>query len=99
MTREESYKRQMDMYVWVLRNKGFDVSNTVLCLCGCPTQDIDGMLTDAGDPAKAWLLFDANIIAYEADPSGRPDLMRHQAVSGADCPPTRRRAITTRGVI
>ena len=32
-------------------------------------KDIGGMLTDASDPAKAWLLFDASIITYEADPS------------------------------
>jgi len=64
-----SYKRQMDMYVWVARNKGFDVSNTgYFVYVDAQHKDIVGMLTDA-DPAKAWMEFETSIIPYEADPT------------------------------
>jgi hypothetical protein len=67
---KKAYKRQMDMYVWVLKNKGFDVSNTgYFVYVDAQHKDIMGMLTDATDAGKAWMQFDASIIAYEADPS------------------------------
>lgn len=63
------YKRQMDMYVWVARQKGFDVSNTgYFVYVDAQHKDIDGMLIDE-NPTKAWLQFTASIIPYEADPS------------------------------
>ena len=63
------YKRQMDMYVWVARQKGFDVSNTgYFVYVDAQHKGIEGMLIDE-DPFKAWMLFTASIIAYEADPS------------------------------
>ena len=63
------YKRQMDMYVWVARQKGFDVSSTsYFVYVDAQHKNIPGMLTDA-DPAKAWMQFNASIIAYEADTS------------------------------
>ncbi len=65
-----AYKRQMDMYVWVARNKGFDVSNTgYFVYVDAQHKDIDGMLTDRKKPSTAWMEFDTSIIAYEADPS------------------------------
>jgi|TARA_B110000438_G_C15797944_1_gene643710 hypothetical protein len=64
-----SYKRQMDMYVWVARNKGFDVSNIgYFVYVDAQHKDISGMLTD-DDPAAAWMKFDASIIPYESDTS------------------------------
>jgi len=67
---KKAYKRQMDMYVWVLKNKGFDVSNTgYFVYVDAQHKDIMGMLTDATDAGRAWMQFDASIIAYEADPS------------------------------
>ncbi|MDG1988105.1 MAG: PD-(D/E)XK nuclease family protein [Halieaceae bacterium] len=64
-----AYKRQMDMYVWVARNKGFDVSNTgYFVYVDAQHKDINGMLID-NDPATAWMKFDTSIIRYEADPS------------------------------
>ena len=63
------YKRQMDMYVWVARQKGFDVSNTgYFVYVDAQHKGIEGMLIDE-DPLKAWMLFTASIIPYEADPS------------------------------
>ena len=67
---KKAYKRQMDMYVWVLKNKGFNVSNTgYFVYVDAQHKDIMGMLTDATDAGRAWMQFDASIIAYEADPS------------------------------
>jgi membrane peptidoglycan carboxypeptidase len=64
-----AYKRQMDMYVWVARNKGFDVSNTgYFVYVDAQHKEINGMLID-NDPATAWMKFDTSIIRYEADPS------------------------------
>ena len=63
------YKRQMDMYVWVLRNKGFDVSDTgYFVYVDAQHKNIEGMLTDS-DPTKAWMEFAVSLIAYEADTS------------------------------
>jgi len=63
------YKRQMDMYVWIAREKGFDVSSTgYFVYVDAQHKDIDGMLIDP-DPNKAWLQFNASIIPYEADPT------------------------------
>ena len=64
-----SYKRQMDMYVWVARQKGFDVSDTgYFVYVDAQHKDIKGMLIDE-NPAKAWMAFDTSIIPYDADTS------------------------------
>ena len=61
------YKRQMDMYIWVMRNKGYDVSNTgYFVYVDAQHKDREGMLTDS-NPDNAWMLFSTSIIAYEAD--------------------------------
>ena len=63
------YKRQMDMYVWVARRKGFDVSDTgYFVYVDAQHKNIDGMLTD-DDPSIAWMKFNASILPYEADTS------------------------------
>ena len=63
------YKRQMDMYVWIARQKGFNVSNTgYFIYVDAQHKDIKGML-DEKNPSIAWLKFNAVIIPYEADPS------------------------------
>ena len=55
------------MYVRVMWNKGYDVSNTgYLVYVDAQHKDIIGMLTDK-DPATAWIKFSASIISYEAD--------------------------------
>ena len=64
-----SYKRQMDMYVWVARNKGFNVSNaSYFVYVDAQHKGIGGMLNDA-EPSKACMEFETSIIAYEADPT------------------------------
>jgi len=63
------YKRQMDMYVWVARQKGLNVSNTgYFVYVDAQHKNIEGMLIDR-DPSIAWMKFNASIIPYEADTS------------------------------
>ena len=71
-----SYKRQMDMYVWVARNKGFNLSNTsYFVYVDAQHKGIGGMLNDA-EPSKAWMEFKTSIITYEAVPTWvEPTLM------------------------
>ncbi len=64
-----SYKRQMDMYVWIALKKGLDVSKTGYFLyVDAQHKGIHGMLTDQ-DTTKAWMEFSTSIIPYEADPT------------------------------
>ena len=63
------YKRQMDMYVWIARRKGFEVSDTgYFVYVDAQHKDVDGMLIDE-DPNIAWMKFNASILPYEADTS------------------------------
>ena len=63
------YKRQMDMYVWVARQKGLNVSSTgYFVYVDAQHKHIEGMLIDR-DPSIAWMKFNASIIPYEADTS------------------------------
>tara|TARA_B100001287_G_C22609288_1_gene494306 strand:+ start:281 stop:1120 length:840 start_codon:yes stop_codon:yes gene_type:complete len=63
------YKRQMDMYVWVARQKGLNVSNTgYFVYVDAQHKHIEGMLIDR-NPTIAWMKFNASIIPYEADTS------------------------------
>lgn len=84
------YKRQMDMYVWVMRRRGFDVSDTgYFVYVDAQHKDINGMLNDQSDPHKAWMLFDASIIAYEADTSwvdGKLLEIKNFLLNQARCP-------------
>ena len=63
------YKRQMDMYIWIARQKGINVSNTgYFVYVDAQHKHIEGML-DEKNPSIAWLKFNALIIPYEADPT------------------------------
>ena len=64
-----TYKRQMDMYIWIARQKGLNVSNIgYFVYVDAQHKDIEGMLIDK-NPSIAWMQFNASIIAYEADTS------------------------------
>ncbi len=64
-----SYKRQMDMYQWIMRRKGFDVSNLGFFVY------VDGQhigqsgMIDPDDTSKANMLFNTSIIEYSGDDS------------------------------
>ena len=60
------YKHQMDMYIWVARKKGLNVSDTgYFVYVNAMHKDRKGMLID-DDPSRAWMEFATNIIPYEA---------------------------------
>ena len=61
-----SYKRQMDIYIWIARKKGLNVSDIgYFVYVNAMHKDRKGMLIDS-DPNKAWMEFATNIIAYKA---------------------------------
>ena len=65
---KDSYKRQMDMYQWIMRRNGFKVSNTGYFVYVNGDQHFeDGMLED--DIDKAMMKFNVQLLAYEADDS------------------------------
>jgi len=65
---KESYKKQMDMYQWILRQEGFNVSRTGYFVYVNGDQHFeDGMLEDEID--KANMRFDVQLISYDADDS------------------------------
>lgn len=65
---KESYKKQMDMYQWILRQEGFNVSRTGYFVYVNGDQHFeDGMLNDEID--KANMRFDVQLISYDADDS------------------------------
>jgi len=60
---KEGYKRQMDMYTWIMRNKGFKVSNKAYFVYVNGDQHFqDGMLENGGDNAK--MIFDVKVMSY-----------------------------------
>jgi len=84
-----SYRRQMDMYVWVARNKGLNVADTgYFVYVNAMHVGRDGMLIDA-DPSKAWLEFATTIIPYRANTQWiEPTLVEIKAFleQQTDCP-------------
>ena len=84
-----SYRRQAEMYQWILRRKGFEVSDTayILYVDGI-SRDEDGMLTD-NDPHVAWMKFEAQIIPYVGnDDWVEAELHRAKEVAQfPECPP------------
>ena len=83
-----SYRRQAEMYQWIMRRKGFQVSDTAYFLyVDGISRDMDGMLIDR-DPHVAWMKFEAQIIPYVGDDSW-VEAALHQAKHLAnlqDCP-------------
>ena len=71
-----SYRRQMEMYQWIARRRGFTVSDIgyFLYVDGLHV-GLEGML-DLEDPATAWMKFQTAIIPYEGDDSWVEDALR-----------------------
>ena len=84
------YKRQMDMYVWIMQQKGFDTSDIgYFVYVDGQHKDLEGMLTDQ-DPSIGWMQFGVQVIAYETDTSWvEPTLIeiRDFLESQKTCPP------------
>jgi|GEM_PF-85167 len=57
----DGYRRQMEIYQWILRKKGFEVSNTGYWVYVTATQKQESF--------ENALLFESNLVAYEGDAS------------------------------
>ena len=65
-TYKEAYKNQMDMYQWILKQQGFNVSNTGYFVYVNGDQHFqDGMLEEDADAAN--MKFDVQLIEYEGN--------------------------------
>ena len=65
---KEGYKRQMDIYSWIMRRNGFNVSKDCYFVYVNGDQHFeDGMLL--GDPEKGKMMFDVQLIKYVSDDS------------------------------
>lgn len=66
---KEGYKRQMEMYQWILREKGFKVSSVgFFVYVDGQHRGIDGMI-DQNEPGVAWMKFDVSLLQYVGDSS------------------------------
>jgi len=63
------YRRQMEMYQWILRRKGFPVSDTGYFLYVDGQHINESGMIDSEDPSQAWMRFNTAIIKYVGDDS------------------------------
>ena len=83
-----AYKRQMEMYQFILRAKGFDVSDLGYFVY------VDGQhlgrngMIDKFEPGEAWMLFNTSLLEYHGDDSWvEPALFEiKNLLISADCP-------------
>ena len=84
------YKRQMDMYVWIMQKKGFDVSSTgYFVYVDAQHKGITGMLRGR-DSSRAWMEFAVSIIPYLTNTSWiEPRLreIKEFLLNQGTCPP------------
>ena len=64
-----SYRRQMEMYQWILRRKGFSVSDTGYFLYVDGQHVNESGMIDPDDSSQAWMKFKTAIIPYVGDDS------------------------------
>ena len=62
-----SYRRQMEIYQWLLRRKGFNVSNTGFFVYVDGQHINETGMIDNVDSQTAWMKFNTAIIKYEGD--------------------------------
>ena len=61
------YRRQMDMYQWVLRRRGYAVSNTGYFVYVDGQHAAEPGMLDETDPTQGWMRFAVAVIPYEGD--------------------------------
>ena len=64
-----AYRRQMDMYQWIMRRKGFEVSNVGYFVYVDGQHASQTGMIDSADPTKAVMEFNTAIIPYRGDDS------------------------------
>jgi len=85
---KSSFKRQMDMYQWIMRQNGFNVSNTGYFVYVNGDQHFEeGMLLE--DKDKAVMNFNVQLLAYEADDSWIESAINDlkTCLDSEECPP------------
>ena len=86
---KSSYRRQMDMYQWIARQLGFEVSDTgYFVYVDGQHREESGML-DGDDPWQAWMRFNVSVIPYEGNDSWVEDALRrakYLVSEVSDCP-------------
>ncbi|MBI2337530.1 MAG: PD-(D/E)XK nuclease family protein [Deltaproteobacteria bacterium] len=77
---KESYKRQMEIYQWIMRNMGFDVSNTGYFVYANGRKDLDVF--------DGTLCFNIQLLPYVGDSSWVEKAVNdsHQCLQGNDLP-------------
>lgn len=65
----------MEMYQWILRRKGFSVSNTGYFLYVDGQHVNESGMIDSENPAQAWMRFKAAIIPFSGDDSWVEDAL------------------------
>ena len=84
-----AYKRQMDMYQFIMRGKGYEVSNTgYFVYVDGQHLGINGMI-DKVEPSEAWMLFNTSLLEYSGDDSWvEPALFEiKELLTSGNCPP------------
>jgi len=82
------YRRQMEMYQWILRRKGFSVSNTGYFLYVDGQHVNESGMIDPEDSSKAWMRFNTAIIPFVGDDSWVEDALvrAKQSLVKESCP-------------
>ena len=86
---KEGYKRQMDMYVWIARRKGFDVSDIGYFVYVDGLHRAEPGMLDEENPFQAWMRFNVAVIPYEGNDSWVEDALRrakYLVSEVSDCP-------------
>ena len=64
---KQGYKRQADMYVWIARRRGLNVSDTAFFIyVDGQHKDIEGMI-DNNNPDIAWMKFNTSVLPYQVN--------------------------------
>ena len=73
---KESYKRQVEAYQWILRQNGFDVSDTsYFVYVNGYTESQQGFLSDTKGGTKGNIEFEVDLIVYEANDDWVEDVL------------------------
>ena len=84
-----AYRRQMDMYQWIARQKGFDVSDVGYFVYVDGLHRSESGMLDNKNPFQAWMRFDVAVIPYEGNDSWVEDALRrakYLVSEVTDCP-------------
>jgi len=82
------YRRQMEMYQWILRRKGFSVSDTGYFLYVDGQHINESGMIDSENPSQAWMRFKTAIIPFIGDESWVEEALvrAKQTLEKEDCP-------------